>query len=197
MTDADIDVVHQFVDNALDYLRQTPIMRGPQELIPLEMQEDAEEDEEGNVPWKAIPSTVTAADIEELESRLNLRYPALYKQFLGYQHFWELLPVDGITFFRHSIREWKKGLLDHYFGYPESASLVAKGYIPFADYFDWGVVYFDTNHQNQPDKDCPVVMLDHELFYDEPLPMKMLYPSFAAMMHSLVAQQGNPKPPED
>lgn len=197
MNSVDTNLVHRFVDNALHYLSGTPIMCGEPDWVPLDMQAAAEVDENGNVPWKAVPSTVTDADIVELEGWLQLRYPELYKVFLRYKHFCELLPVAEITFFRHHTGTWKKDLLDHYFKYPEPASLVERGYIQFADYSDWGMVYFDTNRQSQADNDCPVVMLDHELFYDEPLPMKMLYSSFAEMMRSLVAEQENPKRPED
>jgi hypothetical protein len=45
-------------------------------------------------------------------------------------------------------------------GYP-TEDLIEKGYIPFADWSDWGLLCFDTN-SNQIDKNYPVVLWDHK-----------------------------------
>ncbi|UOQ55297.1 SMI1/KNR4 family protein [Hymenobacter cellulosivorans] len=189
MTSADINLVHQFVDTALEKWRQADLMHFPDADMPLEMRDEARVADEDWTPWKPIPSTVTNSDLQELEAQIHLPYPALYKEFLRYKHFYELWTEQEINFFRHGIHEWKEELIRHYFQSGVPAKLIGQGYIYFADYSDWGIVCFDTRHQNPEDQDCPIVMIDHELLLDDPVPMKTLYPSFAAMMRSLVAEQ--------
>ncbi|RZK30098.1 MAG: SMI1/KNR4 family protein, partial [Hymenobacter sp.] len=149
------------------------------------------------LPWKPIPSTVTERDLHELERRMGLRYPALYKEFLRYKHFYEFWSEQEINFFRHGIYEWKDNLLAHYFASWDPAKLIAQGYIYFADYADWGIICFDTTKQRPGDNDCPVILIDHELLYEEPLPLKTLYPSFEAMMRSLRTEQQNRVQPQE
>ncbi|MDO7888220.1 SMI1/KNR4 family protein [Hymenobacter cheonanensis] len=147
---------------------------------------------DGNwIPWKPIPSTVTERDIQELEDSIGLRYPDLYKEFLRYKHFYEFWSEQEINFFRHGIYEWKDTLLKAYFASWDPTKLIEKGYIYLADYSDWGIICFDTNNQRPEDNDCPVIMIDHDLLYDEPLPLTTLYPSFEAMMRSLRTEQEN------
>lgn len=195
MTPADIQNMQQFVDHALETWRQNDLMLSPHPSMPVEMRDETRAAEDDWIPWKPIPSTVTDADLRELEERLNRRYPNLYKAFLQYKHFYELWSKK-ITFFRHGIYEWKAELLDRYFTFMDPARLIGQGYVYFADYDDWGVICFDTNQQNPQDGDCPVILIDHDQLHTEPLPMETLYPSFADMLRDLVAQQQNPTQPE-
>lgn len=197
MTPSGSSIVHQFVDTALKKWHQADLMHFPHTVMPREMQDETKVADDDWIPWKPIPSTVTASDIQELEVRTNLRYPALYKEFLQYKHFYELWPEQEINFFRHGIREWKEELFGRYFNSWDPAKLIGQGYIHFADYSDWGIVCFDTHHQNPQDHDCPVIMIDHELLFNAPVPIKTLYPSFAAMLRSLVAGPENPAHPDE
>ncbi|MBO0360198.1 SMI1/KNR4 family protein [Hymenobacter sp. BT186] len=196
MTPTDIRVVHQFVDVALQKLRDVDLMRLPYANMPLEMQDETGTSEDDWLPWKPVPSTVTDSDITELEAKTKLRYPDLYKEFLHYKHFYDLWPQQEINFFRHGIYEWKAKLLARYFDAWDPSKLIEQGLIYFADYSDWGIVCFDANSQNKEDHDCPVVMIDHELLHSEPVPKQVLYPSFAAMMYSLVADQQDSNVPD-
>lgn len=191
MTSVDIQLVHQFVDSALETWHQSGLMLMPDAAMPVEMRSEAGGGDGDWIPWKPIPSTVTERDLHELESSMGLRYPDLYKEFLRYKHFYDFWSEQEINFFSHGIYEWKDNLLKRYFASWDPTKLIEQGYIYFADYSDWGIICFDTTNQRPEDNDCPVIMIDHDLLYNEPLPLKTLYPSFEAMMRSLRTEQEN------
>lgn len=190
MTTTDIENVHQFIDGNLKTILLNDMMRLPGR-IPLAMQDDTKTATDDWLPWKPIESTVSKNDIEELEQKIGLHYPKLYVEFLQYKHFCELWPVAEIDFFGHEIDNWRQTLLKRYHDSWLPEQLIGKGYIYFADYSDWGIVCFDTNEQRSDDYDCPIIMIDHELLFDNPVPKKTLYPSFAVMMKSLLEEQKN------
>jgi hypothetical protein len=191
MTTADIENAHQFIDANLEIILQNDMMRLPGR-IPLAMQDDTKTATDDWLPWKPVDSIVSTSAINELEQAIKLRYPKLYVEFLQYKHFCELWPVAEITFFRHEIDNWRQTLLNRYHDAWLPEQLIDKGYIYFADYSDWGIVCFDTNEQRSDDYDCPIIMIDHELLFDKPVPKKTLYSSFAEMMKSLLEEQKNP-----
>ncbi len=197
MSPSDLRTMQQFVDYALESWHQGGLMFWADSDMPVEMRDEKRMIVDDSIPWKPIPSTVSAGDLEALEERIELRYPALYKEFLRYQHFYEFWPEQQINFFPHVLAEWKDRLLAGYFQSWEPAKLIGRGYVYFADYSDWGILCFDTNNQRTEDKDCPIVLIDHELLYDEPLPMTILYASFADLMRSLRAVQENPRQLEE
>ena len=84
-----------------------------------------------------------------------------YKTFLKHKHFSEL-QISEISFCEHPVNSWRASLTEMIFdGYPKEF-LIDKGYIPFANWSDWGMLCFDTN-KNQNDKNYPIVLWDHEL----------------------------------
>jgi SMI1-KNR4 cell-wall len=186
LTSADINAVHKFVDNGLDELRRIDLMRLPHPNMPLEMRDETIEADDDWMPWKAIESTVSDIDIKTLEEGIHLKVPDLYVEFLRYKHFYELPPVEQITFLRHGIKEWKEELFDYYFNYWTHTEIIDKGYIPFADFSDVGVVCFNTNKQNKEDNDCEIVMFDHDDIGGKP---NLLYSSFREMMHYFLGKQ--------
>jgi hypothetical protein len=116
--------------------------------------------DEGWQKWYPIDSTVTDSGIEDLEDRLTYRLPTSYKAFLKYKHFYELY-ISEAHFSGQEIRKWRRHLIDMAFdGYPREF-LIDKGYIPFADWSDWGLLCFDTNKGNI-DNEYPIVLWDHE-----------------------------------
>ena len=165
------------------------MMHLPHPNMAEEMRDYAHKADDDWLPWKPVLSTVTNEDIVELEQKIQLTYLKLYIDFLKYKHFYELWPVEEITFFEHGIYEWKKKLLDKYFLSWLPDKLIDKGYICFADYEDWGIVCFDTTRRTGQDGDCEIIMVDHELLYDDPTPKRVLYSSFAEMIHTLVGAQ--------
>lgn len=111
--------------------------------------------------WFPIKSKITDNEIEEFEIQLGYKLPQEYKVFLKFKHFYEL-NIAGVSFCRHSVHSWRKDQVEMIFdGYP-TEFLIEKGYIPFADYSDWGLLCFDAN-RNKEDHNYPVVLWDHEI----------------------------------
>ena len=176
--------IFEYVDKSLISLKKADLMFVPHTNMPTEMIDSSVGQKGDWIPWKAVPSKVTDEEILELENQIEHKYPKLYKDFLKYKHFYELENVGEITFFKHCIRDWKSNLTEYYFDYWEPEELVKKGFIPFADYSDWGIVCFDTNRMIN--NDCPIVMFDHETLYDELITFENLYKSFEIMAFELL-----------
>jgi hypothetical protein len=142
-----------YIDNGLNNWPDDiePEMQNPDKI--------KEQDDEYK-QWLPIPSTVTNAEIEDLEKQLNYKLPDRYKIYLQYKHFYELY-IGEAQFTGQEIRGWRRNLVDMAFdGYPKEF-LIDKGYIPFAHWSDWGLLCFDTN---KPciNFDYPIVLWDHE-----------------------------------
>lgn len=110
--------------------------------------------------WFPIDSKVTDSEIEEIEGRIGHIFPDDYKFFLKHKHFYELQIFEA-SFCEHPVNTWRASLTEMIFdGYPREF-LIDKGYIPFINWSDWGLLCFDTN-RNQVDKNYPIVLWDHE-----------------------------------
>src|SRR2546430_15625283 len=112
-----VQIVHTYVDHALAQLRRLGLRRFPGDL-PDMMIDSSIPPSNDWIGWRAIPSTVTEEDLDELEAKLNLTLPPSYRAFLQYKHFCELTEW-GLRFNRHIIGSWKKNLLSIYQGYDE------------------------------------------------------------------------------
>ena len=178
--------IFEYVDNSLSNLKSENLMYLPHSNMPTEMIDDSMVQETDWIPWRGIPSKVSDRDIIELENQIELKYPNLYKEFLKYKHFYELENVAHIAFFQHCARDWKNNLIEHYFNYWEPEELIKKGFIPFANYSDWGIVCFDSNRMNN--SDCPIVMFDHEALFDETVTFEELYDSFELMASEILSE---------
>lgn len=111
--------------------------------------------------WFPVNSKVTDEEINDIENRIGYEFPEDYKTFLKHKHFYEL-QISEVSFCEHPINIWRASLTEMIFdGYPKEF-LIDKGYIPFANWSDWGMLCFDTN-KNQNDKNYPIVLWDHEL----------------------------------
>lgn len=117
-------------------------------------------DKEAWNKWYPIKSIVNDSELEVLETQLNFKLPKSYKAFLKHKHFYELY-ISEARFSGQEIRNWRRHLIDMAFdGYPREF-LIDKGYIPFADWSDWGLLCFDANKQAK-DNEYPIVLWDHE-----------------------------------
>ncbi len=144
--------LQKWIDNGLNRLPDAtaPEMAKPDEPI----------DEEGWQTWYPINSTISDTEIEELEEQLKIKLPTQYKSFLKYKHFYELY-IYQARFSGQEIRTWRRHLIDMAFdGYPREF-LFDKGYLPFADWSDWGLLCFNTNNPST-DNEYPIVLWDHE-----------------------------------
>jgi len=141
-----------WIDNGINLL---PIKIEAEMVNPSELPNN-----EGWQKWYPIDSTVTDNEIEYIENELGFRLPSSYKTFLKHKHFYELYISDA-RFSGQEIKNWNQHLLKMAFnGYPKEF-LIDKGYIPFADWNDWGLLCFDTN-ESCVDNEYPIVLWDHE-----------------------------------
>ena len=110
--------------------------------------------------WHAIASTVSDDDIVEMERLLGVRLSTQYREMLRHKHFMEL-QIGEVSIFSHPIGTWKSKIADAVFrGWPKEL-LIEKGYLPFADYSDWGLLCFRLTEQNA-DQEYAVYRWDHE-----------------------------------
>jgi hypothetical protein len=110
--------------------------------------------------WKPINSTVTDDEIKNLEKILGVNFPEQYKVLLKYNHFIELY-IGEVGFFSHPSIGWRASIENNVLkGYPRE-HLLDKGYLPFANYSDWGLWCFSLNERNEQNE-CPVYLWDHE-----------------------------------
>ncbi|HEV8512419.1 MAG TPA: SMI1/KNR4 family protein, partial [Cyclobacteriaceae bacterium] len=110
--------------------------------IEIEMSDPNQDKTEEWRIWHPIDSKVTDSEIEEIQDRIGHKLPDDYKTFLKHKHFYEL-HISQVSFCRHPVNTWRAQLTKMIFeGYP-TEYLIEKGYIPFADWSDWGLLCFD------------------------------------------------------
>lgn len=110
--------------------------------------------------WRALASTVSEDDINDMERVLHVRLSPQYKELLQHKHFMEV-QIGEVSIFAHPIETWKTSITDAVFGgYPKEL-LIEKGYLPFANYSDWGLLCFHIIEHNA-DGEYPVYRWDHE-----------------------------------
>jgi SMI1/KNR4 family protein SUKH-1 len=154
-------LVTNFVDAALAQLRRLDLMRRPGKL-PDEMRDSSIAPCDDWVGWRAIPSTVTDADLDALERETGLTYPPLYRDFLQYLHFVDLTE-RGLRFEPHRCHDWRETLRAAYFRSWLRERILDVGLLPFGSeaMMDAGPACFDTRRR-MADGDCAVVFWDHE-----------------------------------
>jgi hypothetical protein len=182
-------IITTYVDAALAQLRRLDLMRWPGNL-PEAMRDDAIPPSGDWIGWKAIPSTATDAELNELERETGLAFPPLYRDFLKYRHFVDLTEV-GVRFERHLPNDWVKALREAYFRSWPRERILDVGLLPFGSesQMDAGPVCFDSN-QRKADGDCPVVVWDHEWIGSEK-EVCPLFSSSAKMFECLAIVAGN------
>src|ERR1051326_5141170 len=89
-----VNFIHSYVDTALDHLARADMMRIPDREMPPEMYDTSRAPHQDWKPWKAIPSTVTDEDLDDLETQTGLEFPPLYRTFLKYKHFDTKVKLD-------------------------------------------------------------------------------------------------------
>jgi hypothetical protein len=129
--------------------------------IETEMTDQDQHKIEGWSFWYPIDSRVTDSEIEDFEKQVGHILPTGYKTFLKHKHFYEL-HISEVSFTSHPVNTWRAKQVEMIFeGYP-AEYLIEKGYLPFANWSDWGLLCFDTN-SNKEDNNYPVVLWDHEV----------------------------------
>lgn len=128
--------------------------------VPDVMRDDSVPQTSDWMTWKPIPSTVTDAELDDLERYAGLPFPPLYRDLLKYVHFFDLTE-RGVRFQRHLPGEWDTSLRKIYLHCRDR--IMDVGLLPFGDEtpMDAGPVCFDTTRFNESG-DCPSVFWDHE-----------------------------------
>lgn len=133
---------------------------------------------EGWTFWYPIPSRVTNEEIQDFEMQIGHNFPADYKRYLKHKHFYDLQIAEAT--FNHPVNTWRRAHVKMiYEGYPREF-LIDRGYLPIADWSDWGLLCFDTNAGDK-DHNYPVVLWDHE----RALNVTPLYTNFTELMRGL------------
>lgn len=178
-------IVKQVIDKYFDFMEE---IRGNQyiaEEVP-EIMTDHRYLSANNetVYWKPLPSTVSDTQLYLLEEFLGHRLPPSYKAFLQYLYFVELpLGLPRISFFKSIPGDWLDSMKEGIIGYP--ADLMDRGYLPIADYNDYGVVCFDSHSSEMPSIEYAIVWLDHADNYTQP---RHLADNFRALFEILNVQ---------
>jgi len=110
--------------------------------------------------WRAVVSTVTDQDILDMEGLLGMHLSPQYQELLRHKHFIGL-QIGEVSIFSHPIGTWKTRIKNAVFGGYPKEYLIEKGYLPFADYSDWGLLCFRVSEQNA-DREYPIYRWDHE-----------------------------------
>lgn len=142
----------KLIDNGLNTL---PIN------VEIEMSDQNQDKNEEWKTWFPIDSKVTDIQIEEIENRIGHKFPNDYKTFLKHKHFYEL-QISEASFCEHPVNKWRASLTEMIYGGYPTEFLIEKGYIPFINWSDWGLLCFDTN-KNSGDCNYPIVLWDHEM----------------------------------
>ena len=150
-------MITDLIDASLSHWEQLGANSLPRE-IPERMRTGVSEDDW--VYWKAIDSTVTDSDIGEISGMLGVELSPQYVALLRHKHFMEL-QFGEVSIFPHPVDLWKATIRKAVFGgYPKEL-LIEKGFLPFADFSDWGLWCFGLNERNS-EEEYPIYLWDHD-----------------------------------
>ena len=164
-------------------------MTHPSVPVELAVAEDSAE-ETGDRFWQPISSTFGNSDIAWLESRVGVRLPEVYTEFLKYKHFLEMR-VGPVDFFRFAPATWRSDFEDEYSNWaPER--ILGTGLVPFGleCFAEAGPVCFDTRIDCVK-ADYPVVFWDHE-WVGTGQEVRPMFSSASAMFRCLRSCVGGP-----
>jgi hypothetical protein len=169
--------IRQFVDDV--FLPRAVLLRpgAPPDMI------DGPPNKSGWVPWKAVPSPVTDADILALEEVAGAPFPPLFRGWLMYKC---LLMTDfGFDLFRlpETPSDDPLGDIRGYIAMMDSQPYFRpRRVVPFAsDGDDVGPLCFDLTRP-LPNGDYPVVLFDHELLHQPQHSGRPFAESFGGML---------------
>jgi hypothetical protein len=173
------------VDKHLDAWITKGLNKLPIKSIQPEMSAPSEDPTVEWKTWLPIDSKVTDAELDEIETAIGYKLSDSYRKFLKHKHFYNL-HIGEASFCRHAVNEWRSSQMANIFDSWPREFLIDKGYLPFADWSDWGMLCFDTSQRNN-NNEYPIVQWDHERF-DEFTPFAT---DFISLIHSLDKQTGN------
>jgi hypothetical protein len=152
----------EIIDKYLQKWVELDLNKLPYKKIEKEMADPSENPLSEWKTWFPIDSKVNDLEIIDLENQIGFNLPKAYKDFLKHKHFYEL-QIYQASFCSHPINIWRSSLTEMtYNGCPREYFL-DKGYMPFANWSDWGLLCFNTN-EKVIDHSYPIMIWDHERF---------------------------------
>jgi hypothetical protein len=123
-------------------------------------------DADGWVEWRVLPSTLTEAEVTQLENKFSMQLPPIFRAYLlaRFHMFDQVTSAkhDELIFMTDTPAGKPLAPLERLLNSPWRP-LISAGFIPFAEWRDsCGPMCFDTERR-APDGDCPIVWMDHEL----------------------------------
>jgi len=157
--------VSQIIDISLKKMKVEIIpMTAIEEEVPLEMIDNSIDSEEDYIGWKAIKSKITIHEISKLEKDLKCKLPKSYKAFLQYKYLLELNLSDCAIRIHNVLPTSKlESLKKLNLKYHLSEEIIGKGYFYFADFYDLGLLAFDTNIPKE-ENEFEVIFIMHDDF---------------------------------
>ena len=180
--------IRKLVDERLVEMNSTGLMKYP--VVPTEMAAGPADDE-GWIPWKAIPSTITHEEVTALQERIGYELPILFVQLILYKHFMEL-SFENIRFIPLPSNEGIRAVQTWVQEQSEALGWLQNGYIIFAFSTDDESYYcFNAMQPLRDEKssalDYPVVILDPTI--EDNLQENVAYNSFADLVQNLLGIQ--------
>lgn len=153
-------IIKNIIDTQLKWCLDKKLNMLPMHIEP-EMADPSQDKSEDWKTWFPISSKVTDEEIEGFEKQIGIGLPKDYKTFLKHKHFYDLYILE-VSFCAHPVNIWRAKQVDKIFNGWPTEFLIDRGYLPFADWSDWGLLCFDTNDKKQ-DNNYPIVLWDHEI----------------------------------
>lgn len=148
------------VDNAIDF--SANVLRGLNHTIysvPDYMVDDTKKMETKDwCYWKPLKANINSQEFERYEQETGIALTESYIMFLSYIHFIDLNFGHDVIFFPHT-KNWIDDNLALIERYGRSLT-VEKGFLPFADMNDWGIVCFDSTKKVDDEHD--IIYFDDE-----------------------------------
>jgi hypothetical protein len=127
-------------------------------VVPAEMSGGQSRD--GWHSWIPVDSRVTDSQLAELAADLGVSLPRQYQEILRHRHFLDLY-IGRVSFVSHPSVGWQDAIKRAVLGGWPRELLLDKGFLPFADYSDWGQWCFSIREISLEGAQ-PIYLWDHD-----------------------------------
>lgn len=142
--------IYDLVDIIISDMKGRPLsMIYIKDLVPAEMRDELIINPYGDeyVGWKFISSTITDADIDEVENKLGVTLPSQYRHFVQYKYFIELHTHNNAIRFEN-ITDAQKLMNLVRTNHDYRNEILDDGFIIVASFYDFGYVLLRCNENN-------------------------------------------------
>jgi len=155
--------LNQIIDDTFERMSlEKHSMSVPDHDMPIEMRDHSIEKESDWIGWKPIKTNLTLNDFKSFELAIGFNLPSSYKYFLSYKYFYKLNLINpSINFPTNLPEEGFDSLKEFMFGFSDGKELFEKGYLYFADFYDYGYLCFNANKE-QENHEYEILYFDHE-----------------------------------